>query len=99
MAEITRRSVLLECLQEMEAKLSRASKNGRALEPLRGYEEEFDVLQRKCEVIRELIHAYESEPVRRSIANWQQEIMDGKRPQLMDTVQVVPPIKEERVIF
>lgn len=99
MAEITRRSVLLAALEREEAEMAACSKGGRKLEPMRGLETIFDEQQQKCHILREMIQAMESEPVRRSIANWQQEIMDGKRPQLMDTVQVVPTIREERVVF
>lgn len=89
MEQVTKRQALLEALSIFENQIRGMSKNGRMLEPLKGYEERFRDAQEKAERIREIIHALESEPVRRSMANWQIEIMEGKRPDitLLDRVQ------------
>ena len=77
--EITRRSVLAEALIQHEIALARASKGGRKLEPMRGYTKEFNREQRKCEILREMIRALESEQVRQAMADWQKEEMTGNR--------------------
>lgn len=76
--EITRRNVLLECLGMMETRLRLNSVNQAGRIPIEEYKEEFYAYEKKCEVLRELIQAYESEPVRNSIANWQMQIMNGE---------------------
>lgn len=84
MKEITRRNVLLECLSEREREMRSLSYKGYGIDALRGYEEVFEESQKKCAILRELIQALESEPVRRSVANWQMEIMKGKEVTLED---------------
>ena len=74
--EITRKSVLLECLQLMREKLKAVSKSGRMLEPAdKATELMFERKKKKCQILQDLIQAYDSEPVRKALANWQQEIM------------------------
>lgn len=96
--EITRRSVLLEALENQEAQLSRCSVEGKKLIPLPGMKEIFREQFEKCRILREMIQALESEPVRNAIAGWQKEIMDGKQVEVT-TLDKVPPVKEERVVF
>ena len=73
--EVTRRSVLLEALKDHEYWLEESSKGRKGLEPEKGLEEQFEEQQKKCELLREMIRALESEPVRKALANWQQELM------------------------
>ena len=75
MAEITRKSVLLECLSIMRRELMIASKKYNGLEPAKGMEEAWEQGREKIRILEELIHAYESEPVRRALADWQKDIM------------------------
>lgn len=73
--------MLLECLSIMRQEQAVMSKNYNGLEPAKGMEEAWAQGRRKIEILQELIHAYDSEPVRRSLANWQMEIMTQKEPQ------------------
>lgn len=75
MAEITRKSVLIECLQIMRQELMMVSKKYDGLEPAERMEEAWDQGRKKIEILEDLIHAYESEPVRRALADWQLDIM------------------------
>ncbi len=77
--EITPRSVLAEALKTQEGYLEALSKGGRKLEPAAGCERRFDKAQKKCQILRELIRALESETVRSSIAQWQREEMTGEK--------------------
>ena len=74
--EINRKSVLLECLQYMQHLLNISSKSYNGLEPARGMEEQWDQTRRKVEILKDLIHAYDSEPVRAALADWQKEVME-----------------------
>ena len=80
MAEITRKSVLLECLSIMRQELAMVSKHYNGLEPARGMEEAWEQGRRKVEILKELIHAYDAEPVRAAIADWQQDVMEHGAP-------------------
>ena len=80
--EITRRSVLLECLRTEELKWKNVSIGCRMLEPIKGLEKDFERQRRKCELLRDMIRACETEPVRRALAEWQIELMAGKEPDL-----------------
>ena len=83
MAEITRRSVLKECLKQKEGFLKLASKDGLTLSPKEGMEAEFEEMRQKCRILREIIQDYENPEVReaaarwRDPAKWQREIMDN----------------------
>lgn len=98
MGEVTRRSVLLEALENQEAQLSRCSVNGLKLIPLPGMKEIFREQFEKCRILREMIQALESEPVRDAIAGWQREIMDGKQVDVK-ILDRMPPETEKRVVF
>lgn len=78
--EITRRSTLLDCLAYQERFLMMASKGRTGLIPIEGLEEEFDERRKKCEILREMIQALESEPVRAALAEWQIRLMKGEKP-------------------
>lgn len=86
--EITKRNVLLECLGMMEQRRNEMSAGQRGLVPAAGYEDEFFRQQEKCRVLQRLIQAYESEPVRKAVAEWQVRLMEGKRPTLDDLKEV-----------
>lgn len=90
--EITRRSVLLDALGREEAVMAACSRDGKKLEPMPGLQEMFEAQKERCRLLREMIQALESEPVRRSIASWQKEIMAGKGVD-MTTLDRVPPAK------
>ena len=77
--EITRKSVLLDCLEIMRENLRICSKKYDKLEPEEGMEEMWNLFREKCRILQELIQAYESEPVRAAIAGWQKDVMNGKR--------------------
>ena len=73
MAEITRKSVLLECLSIMREEQRICSKGYNCLEPAKGMEEAWEQGRRKIQILQEIIQALDSEPVLRSLANWQKE--------------------------
>lgn len=82
--EITRRSVLLECLDIMRQNLRICSKEYNMRIAKEGMEEQFDAFEKKCEILRDLIRAYESEPVRAALADWQIRLMKGEEPDTKD---------------
>ena len=98
MGEVTRRSVLLEALENQEAQLSRCSVNGSKLIPLPGMKDLFREQFEKCRILREMVQALESETVRDAIAGWQREIMDGKQVDVK-ILDRMPPETEKRVVF
>ena len=73
MAEITRKSVLLECLSIMREEQRICSKGYNSLEPAKGMEEAWEQGRRKIQILQEIIQALDSEPVLRALANWQKE--------------------------
>lgn len=77
MAEVTRKSVLTECL-EYERGLKRmcsVDREGRI--PLQGSEDLFYEQEKKCKIIEELIHALDNPEVRRILADWQKDVMEN----------------------
>ena len=75
MAEINRRSVLIECLAIMREELQICSKNWNGLEPKEGMEEAWQQCRQKIEILKDMIQALQSEPVRIALADWQKETM------------------------
>ena len=73
MAEITRKSVLLECLSIMREEQRICSKGYNSLEPAKGMEEAWEQGRVKIRILQEIIQALDSEPVLRALANWQKE--------------------------
>lgn len=70
--ERTKRKTLERCLEYLTRLMKMDSKNGAGFEPAdETCEETFYILQKDCENVRELIRAMESEPVRKTIANWE----------------------------
>ena len=74
MAEINRRSVLLECLSIMREEQRIVSKHYNGLEPAPGMEEAWRQGRKKIEILEDMIHALESEHVRRAMADWQMDV-------------------------
>lgn len=77
MAEINRRSVLIECLAIMREELQICSKNWNGLEPKEGMEEAWQQGRQKIEILKEMIKSLSSEPVRRALADWQKDVMEN----------------------
>lgn len=75
MAEINRRSVLIECLAIMREELQICSKNWNGLEPKEGMEDAWEQGRQKIEILKDMIAALSSEPVRAALADWQKEVM------------------------
>ena len=71
--EITRKSVLIECLQIMREELNICSEGYNGLIPKKGMEEAWEQARVKVKIMEDLIHAYESEQVRQALANRQNE--------------------------
>ena len=93
--EITRKSVLIECLQIMREELAICSKHYDGLEPKKGMEEAWEQGRIKVRILQELIQGYESEPVRKALASWQQEAME-KGPSVLavpDEALMINPIE------
>ena len=82
MEEITRKSVLLECLSIMREEQRLCSKHYNGLEPKRGMEEAWKQGRRKIEILEELIHSYDNPDVRAAIADWQRDVMENGPTQL-----------------
>lgn len=75
--EINRHTVLTECLQDRRHILNICSKSYNGLEPARGMEEKWEEERKKVQILQELIHAIDSEPVLRAMADWQKEVMEN----------------------
>ena len=73
MAEITRKSVLLECLSIMREEQRIMSKNYNCLEPAKGMEEAWEQGREKIRILEEHIQALDSEHVLKALASWQME--------------------------
>lgn len=84
MATGTRRGTLMYCLGILEKERQIISKDYLGREAVKGKEELFDVKSAMIADLRELIRACDSEPVRIAMANWQQLILDGERPNMAD---------------
>ena len=83
----TRRKVLSECLIVFEALKRRVSKNMAGLEPLPGYESDFEMDDSRCNVIREMIRDMEEGKMPKEwekdgkgkvteIRDWQRDVME-----------------------
>lgn len=80
MAEVTRRSVLLECLEYERGLWKLCSKKYDTLEPKEGMEDKWDEQKEKCKLLEDMIQAYESEPVKAAMAGWQNMVMKRGGP-------------------
>ena len=86
MSEITRRSVLEECLEIQRERLRICSKTYDMLEPKKGMEEQYFEQVMKCRCLQDLVQACETEGVRKAIWEWQKENggLAGWQKQLME---------------
>lgn len=91
MAEVTRQKTLERCLNYLVSLKKMDSRDGRGLVPRDPEcEESFYELQEECRIIREIMQDYQNPEIRdlsakwRNPAKWQQEIIDGKRPDLTE---------------
>ena len=75
MAEITRKSVLVKCLGIIRSELEICSERYDGLLPKKGMEQAWNECREEIEILKELIRACDSEPVRAALANWQMEVM------------------------
>ncbi len=92
--EITRKSVLIEALQIMREELDICSEGYNGLIPKRGMEEAWDQARRKVQIMQDLIHAYESEPVRKALADWQKDVME-QGPVPLSLEELMPPSQRQ----
>ena len=77
--ERTKRKTLERCLVYLTGLLKMDSKNGAGFEPAdENCVETFEILQKDCENIRELIQAMESELVRKTLSDWRNKIKGNK---------------------
>jgi len=103
MKEITRRSVLEECLKQKENFLRLASKDGLMLSPREGMEEEFEAMQEKSRILRRVIQDYENPEVReasarwRDPAKWQRELMENPDANQQAMMDMLPPVLKDRL--
>ena len=72
---VTKRETLLECLDLMKRFRNCFSQKGIGLAPIDRYTALFTEYDEKCQILREMIQALESEPVRQAMADWQKEVM------------------------
>ena len=76
----SKKSVLLECLEYERGLKKMCSVDHEGRLPLQGMEDLFRDQEEKCGILQDMIHALDSEHVRRAIADWQKEIMDNGPP-------------------
>ena len=94
--DITRREVMLECLEIIRQQWRITSKSYNCLEPKAGMEIEFWECMKKATTLQRIIQAMESEKVREAIAafleekpetelaQWQKDLMAGKQPDIVE---------------
>ena len=73
---VTKRETLLECLDLMQKIRKSYTEKGCGLAPIQRYQILFQEYDEKCQILREMIQALESEPVRKALAEWQKMVMD-----------------------
>ena len=76
--------VLMEDLKLHREMQKISSEDYHCLIPKKGMEKQFFENQKACAVDQKLIQALRYEPVKKALANWQKDILDGKRPDLED---------------
>lgn len=75
--EITKRETLLECLELMKKFRNAFSKDQYGMMAIERYTALYEEYDAKCWILREMIQALESEPVRRAMADWQKMVMEN----------------------
>ena len=73
--EITRKSTLIKCLGIIRSELEICSEHYNGLTPKKGMEQLWQECRQEVEILKDLIHAYDSEPVRAALADWQKDVM------------------------
>ena len=73
--QITRKSVLMECLSIMRQELAIMSKHYNGHEPAPGMEEAWNQARKKVEILQDIIHALDSENVKSALAHWQMDVI------------------------
>ena len=83
---ITKKSVLIECLEIMKQELAVFSKHYDGLEPARGMEEAWEQGRRKVEILKDLCQSMDSPLVEEAMATWRmsQEQAEETREKLKD---------------
>jgi len=76
-AEITRKSVLLECLEYERGIMRLCSEDHKGRLPARDEEDLFFAQQKKCKILEELIHALDNPQVRGILSDWQKDVMEN----------------------
>jgi hypothetical protein len=80
MGVVTRRKVLLECLERLRMERNRFSMLGQGLTARPGFLDEFAEAQSKVDIMKDIIHYFDTEAGERGIADWQrQEMQDPER--------------------
>jgi len=82
-SEITKKSVLLECLEYERGIKRLCSVDHKGRLPAKGEEDLFYDQQKKCKILEEMIQALDSEPVRKALADWQTELMEKGIPAVL----------------
>ena len=85
--EITKKETLLECLEIMRKFRNCFSHKGWGMAPIERYQALYDEYEDKCRILEDMIHALDSEPVRRALADWQKELMED--PRAMDSMNPI----------
>ena len=82
MAEITRKSVLLECLEYERGIMRLCSVDHKGRLPEKGEEDLFYDQQKKCKILEELIQSLDCPEVRSVMADWQKDVIQNGPTQL-----------------
>lgn len=75
MSTITRKSVLLECLEYERGILKLCSQNHEGRIAAKGEEDLFRDQKQKIRILQEMIHALDNESVRKAMADWQKDVI------------------------
>lgn len=73
---VTVKSTLMKCLTIIREELRICSTDYRGLTPKKGMEQAWQECRDEVTTLEDLMHAYESEQVRREIAKWQMKVME-----------------------
>ena len=79
---VTVKSTLMKCLVIIREELRICSTDYRGLTPKKGMEQAWEECRGEVTVLEDLLHAYESEPVRNVLADWQKDVMEHGARQL-----------------
>lgn len=82
MAEINKKSVLIECLEYERGLWKLCSEGYDTLTPMKGMEDKWQEQRQKCEILADMIRAIQCEIVEQALAEWQKETMEKGPSQL-----------------